>query len=279
MTVTFTLLGTGTPGCYPNTYQAASALVIDDFPIIIDCGGGTIQRLSVAHANGQPALRISNLKTLILTHLHPDHSAGLADFIISTWIMERKESLTIYGPKGTREMVELLIQAYKIGIAEHRDTESPTNWPLKYEVIEYTDGELFKTPKVQAIAFRVLHGRLETYGLKFIIGDKTIVHSADTCPHPAIVEHAKGCDLLVHEVYSARGASNPVRNSPMAYFKRMHTSTVELADIANQTQPKKLVLTHQMHLGAVSDEEMVQEITDLYSGDVIFGRDLDVFKI
>ena len=59
----------------------------------------------------------------------------------------------------------------------------------------------------------------------------------------------------------------------------MHTSTVELAAIANETRPKQLILTHQMHLGPVTDEEMVQEITDLYDGEVIFGRDLDVFQI
>ena len=55
----------------------------------------------------------------------------------------------------------------------------------------------------------------------------------------------------------------------------MHTSTVELAEI----RPKKLIPTHQMPLGSISDEELVQEITDLYDGEVIFGRDLDVFVV
>ena len=59
----------------------------------------------------------------------------------------------------------------------------------------------------------------------------------------------------------------------------MHTSTLELADIANQTRPGKLIMTHQMHLGPVSDDEFLQEITDLYDGEVIYGRDLDVFEI
>lgn len=58
----------------------------------------------------------------------------------------------------------------------------------------------------------------------------------------------------------------------------MHTSTVELAAIASEIRPKQLILTHQMHLGAITDQEMVQEITDLYDGEVIFGRDLDVFE-
>lgn len=279
MKITLTLLGTGTPGCYPNVYQTSAALVVDDVPFIIDCGGGTVQRLSLAHAAGQSALALNNLTTLIFTHLHPDHSAGLADFIVSTWIKGRQAPLMIYGPAGTKKMVDLLIEAYELGIAEHWETESPTSWPLLYEVIEYTDGDLLTIGSTTVTAFRVSHGGMETYGLKFAAADKTIVFSADTRPHPAVVEHSKGCDILVHEVYSEQGAQQSSSRFPLAYFRRMHTSTVELATIANETLPKKIILTHQMHLGPVSDDELLQEITDLYDGEVIFGRDLDVFEL
>jgi len=91
MKTTLTLLGTGSPGCFPNVYQTSMTLVVDETPIVIDCGGGTVQRLASACAAGQPTLAWGNLKTLILTHLHPDHSAGLADFIISTWIRGRQD--------------------------------------------------------------------------------------------------------------------------------------------------------------------------------------------
>lgn len=218
MSTILTLLGTGNPGCFPNVYQSLAALVVDETPFIIDCGGGTVQRLAAAHAAGQPALRLGKLNTLILTHLHPDHSAGLADFIISTWIVGRKEPLMIYGPAGTKKMTDLLVEAYELGIAEHLRTESPTSWPLRYEVVEYTDGELFATADVTVTAFRVEHGKMETYGLKFVTADKTIVFSADTRPHPAVLEHGKGCDILVHEVYSERGMQQPRPVNRAAYF-------------------------------------------------------------
>jgi len=277
MNTTLTLLGTGTPGCYANRYQTAASLVVGEMPIVIDCGGGTVQRLASACAAGQPALALNNLNTLILTHLHPDHSAGLADFIISTWIKGRQETLMIYGPAGTEKMVGLLVEAYELGIAEHWETVSPTGWPLRYEVVEYTAGELLATPEVTVTAFQVQHGRMETYGLKFVAADKTIIFSADTCPHPAVIEHGRGCDILVHEVYSERGIQLSQPFMPLDYFRRMHTSTVELAKIANKIRPKKLILTHQMHLSPVTDEELLAEITDLYDGEVIFGRDLELF--
>lgn len=279
MTVTLTLLGTGSPGCHPNLYQSAAALVVDEMPYVIDCGGGAVQRLAVARANGQPALALHKLNTLILTHLHPDHSAGLADFIISTWINGRRRPLKIYGPAGTAKMTALLVEAYELGIAEHLDSEAPTFWPLRYEVIEYTAGEIITTPTVIVTAFRVEHGGLETYGLKFATASKTVVFSADTRPHPAVIEHGKGCDMLVHEVYSERGLTeNPRPHMRLGYFRNMHTSTVELAKIANEIRPKKLILTHQMHLSPISDDELLQEITDRYDGEVIFGRDLGVYE-
>ena len=94
-----------------------------------------------------------------------------------------------------------------------------------------------------------------------------------------MIQHAKGCDILVHEVYSERGMQLPRSVNRPAYFRSMHTSTVELAAIAREIRPKQLILTHQMHLGAITDEEIVQEITDLYDGEIIFGRDLDVFEV
>ena len=270
------LLGTGSPRCSPQEYQTAAAIVVDQIPFVIDCGGGAVQRLAQAYAKGIEPLALGNLHHLILTHLHPDHTAGLPDFIISTWIRGRRDSLTIYGPKGTRKMVALLVEAYELGIAAHWDEPSPTHWPLRYEVIEYTDGELYSDEQVTITAFRVSHGVMETYGLKFVAQDKTIVWSSDTTPVPSVIEHAKGCDILVHEAYSEKGLRmTPVMQN--GYFERMHTSTIELAAIAAEIRPKILILQHQMKLAPLSDDEMLQEITDLYDGKVIFGRDLDVF--
>ena len=54
-----------------------------------------------------------------------------------------------------------------------------------------------------------------------------------------------------------------------------HTSTVELAEIAEQIQPKQLVLYHIMPSDAEND--ILNEISEHYSGKVILGDDLDVF--
>lgn len=272
------LLGTGSPACQPDAFQTASAVIVNDRAIVVDCGGGTVQRISQAVEKGVDSLYLGKLDTLILTHLHPDHTAGLADFIVSTWIRGRQAPLKIYGPAGTEEMVGHLIAAYKLGIAQHAGPDTPTKWPLLYEVHEYTDGDLIADENVRVTAFRVSHGNMETYGLTFVTEDKKIVFSADTIPHPAVIEHATGCDILVHEVYSERGLMANAERYPPVYFQTMHTSTLELAEIANKARPKLIVLQHEMALAPMTDEEFVAEISDHYDGAVVYGRDLDIFE-
>ena len=81
------LLGTGNPNLHPDRYQSSLAVIVDDVPYIVDCGGGTVQRLSQAqHEKGISALAAPRLSRLFLTHLHPDHTTGLPDFIIALWL-------------------------------------------------------------------------------------------------------------------------------------------------------------------------------------------------
>ncbi|MEM7336117.1 MAG: MBL fold metallo-hydrolase [Chloroflexota bacterium] len=276
MSTKVVLLGTGSPSCQPHSFQSSSAVVVGERPFIIDCGGGTVQRISQAIANGQSQLQFNNIGDLILTHLHPDHTSGLADFIITTWVLRRFKTLNIYGPKGTAKMVNLLVEAYELGIAEHQRAEFPNADTLRLQVIEYTSGPLIQDEHVTVTAFDVSHGGLESYGLKFETADKTVVFSGDTKPHPNIIQHAQNCDLLIHECYSEVGLHQS--HFSVSYFRRMHTSTQELAEIANQSKPKKLIITHKMHLSDISDASFVDEIKQKYDGVVLMGQDLEVFQ-
>ena len=86
-----------------------------------------------------------------------------------------------------------------------------------------------------------------------------------------------GCDVLVHEVYSAEAFK---RREPewQRYHAASHTSTVELAALAARARPKLLVLYHQLYWGA-TDEDLVRESREAgYDGPVVSAADLDVFR-
>lgn len=276
MTTQLLLLGTGSPNLEPDKFQSAWSVIVDDRSYLVDCGGGMLQRVSQAHHRYEfEALAMPNLTRLFLTHLHPDHTTGLADLIIATWVQERTEPLIIYGPKGTQSLVDHLLIAYQIGISEHRDGLAPIYQPLLVEVHEIEIGEVYSDAQVEVEAFRVQHGNLDAFGYKFITSDKTIVFSGDTSPTPRLIEQATNCDILVHEVYSeAYFKSRPLEWQ--RYHAAVHTSTVELAEIANKAQPKLLIVTHQLYWGA-TDESILAEIQEVYDGVVVAGHDLDLF--
>jgi len=274
----FILLATGTPSYIPNRAQQASAVIVDEQPYLIDCGDGAMIRVADALGQGVSALHFTKLTHLFITHLHPDHTAGLPGLIIGPWVMRRTETLHIYGPTGTQALVDGILAAYEGGIAEHRDGLAPINHELKVEVHEYGAGEIFQDERITVTAFPVDHGTLEVYGLKFVTSDKTIVHSADTCPVPSLIEHARDCDILVHEVYLHQSLLDHFGADWQRYHSSVHTSEIELAEIAKETRPKLLVLNHQMYWNDAGPEELMASLTSRYHGEVAYGRDLDIFE-
>ena len=93
---------------------------------------------------------------------------------------------------------------------------------------------------------------------------------------PAIIDACNGCDVLMHEVYSAeRFKTRPPEWQ--TYHAASHTSTIELAALAVKARPKLLVLYHQLFWGA-TDDDLIREIRAAgYTGAIVSGKDLDVY--
>jgi ribonuclease BN (tRNA processing enzyme) len=271
------LLGTGTPNADPDRSGPSVAIVVNDTPYIVDFGPGVVRRAAAAHKKGVSGLAVSKLKTAFATHLHSDHTAGLADLIFTPWVLERKEPLEIYGPSGIRAMAEHISKAYEADIDIRKNGLEPSN-KTGYRVIarEIKPGVIYKDRNVTVKAFPVKHGSWkEAYGYRFETPDRTIVISGDCTPSQSVVENCNGCDVLVHEVYSQAGfASRPPEWQ--RYHSNFHTSTRELAEIAAKARPGLLVLYHQLFWGS-TDEDLIKEIQRGYSGRVVSGRDLDVY--
>ncbi|MCB9100363.1 MAG: MBL fold metallo-hydrolase [Anaerolineales bacterium] len=274
----FVLLGTGTPRYTPGRAQQSSAVIVDDQAYLIDCGDGTMVRIAEAASRGLDALTFTRLTHLFLTHLHPDHTCGLPGLLIGPWVMRRRAALHIYGPPGTQTLVDGLLAAYHDGLEAHRNGLAPLNHPLAVEVHEVAAGQIYRDDRVTVTAFPVDHGHLDVYGLKFVTPDKVIVHSADTRPTPSLLEHAQGCDILIHEVYLRQSLLDTFGPEWQRYHATMHTSEIELADIANQTRPKLLILNHQLIWGDHTIEDLLAGLTSRYDGPVVYGRDLDTFS-
>lgn len=273
------LLGTGTPTCSPEAFQSSAAVIVGDQPYIIDCGGGTIQRITQAAVKHDlPQLTFPRLTRLFITHLHPDHTVGLADFLIAPWVKGRTDPIEIFGPAKTNSIIDGLLNIYEPGITEHRDGLAPVIGRIDPRVTHIQPGTVYEDSRVSVDAFPVSHGGLETYGLKFTTADGTIVFSSDTKPVPEMIEQAAGCDLLVHEVFN-QATLDRRSDEWKAYYAQSHTSTHQLADIARQARPKLLVTTHNLFFSPETPESTLREISATYDGPVRVGQDFDLFEI
>lgn len=272
------LLGTGTPNADPERSGPATAIVVNDTPYLVDFGPGLVRRAAAAYGNGVTGLAVNKLNLAFATHLHSDHTVGLSDLLFTPWVLDRKDPLQVYGPRGVRAMIKHIQRAYAADIQIRLHGGEPSN-KTGWQAIahEIKPGVVYKDQNVTVIAFRVKHGRWkEAFGYRFVTPDRTIVISGDCAPSEAIIEQCNGCDVLVHEVYSQAG----FQKRPPAwqqYHSRYHTSTVELATIAAKAKPGLLVLTHQLFWGT-SEADMLREIREAgYQGKVASGRDLAVY--
>lgn len=273
------VLGTGTPNADPDRWGPAVAVVVNGRSYLVDAGVGVVRRAAAAARQYDlAALEPDGLRRVFLTHLHSDHTLGLPDLMLSPWVLERSVPLDVFGPAGTAAMASHVEEAWREDIGNRLYGLEPLQ-TRNYRALvhEIGPGVVYEDSLVTVAAFRVPHGTWpDAFGYRFTTPDRVIVISGDTVPSEAVVEACDGCDVLVHEVYSAEAFR---KRSPdwQAYHAASHTSTVELAEMARRARPALLVLYHQLYWGA-TDEDLVREIRGAgYEGAVVSAADLDRF--
>jgi ribonuclease BN (tRNA processing enzyme) len=266
------LLGTGTPNPEPDHSGPSVAIVSGDRVYIVDAGPGLVRRAI------QAGLTTSQLTRAFITHLHSDHTAGYPDLIFTTAVVGRLEPLEVYGPPGLRAMTNHIMSAWKedMNVRLHGGEPAiPTAYIIHAH--EVKAGEIYRDSSMRVIAIPVQHGAWKyAFGYRFEAKDKTIVVSGDTTYSPTLIDGAKGCDILIHEVYSKAGWA---KRTPdwQKYHQGAHTSAPDVGRVAAQVRPKKLVLYHLIPMGETPDE-VVGEVRQQFDGEIIYGKYLDVIR-
>jgi ribonuclease BN (tRNA processing enzyme) len=204
-----------------------------------------------------------------------DHVVGYADLIFSPAQARglRTEALEVYGPRGTVEMTEYLLKAHRLNPADQR---------FKVNAHEIRPGVVYQDVRVTVKAFAVQHGDAEAFGFRFETPDRRIVISGDTTPTQSVIDNCDGCDVLIHEAYSL-ATFNAVAPDFQGQRKKLHTSTLELAEVAKKARPGLLIVYHRSNLGGLGRgvanpaDVFLEEIQKTYDGRVVIGRDLEIY--
>jgi ribonuclease BN (tRNA processing enzyme) len=272
------LLGTGTPNADPDRFGPSVAIVVGDASYLVDFGAGVVRRAAAAERSGISALGAPKLTRAFATHLHSDHTLGLADLMLSPWVLDRETPLNLYGPRGLKAMTRHLLAAYDEDIRLRSTGGEPRHKhdPRVVTVHEISPGIVYTDDRVTVTAFPVPHGAWpQAFGYRFQTADRSIVVSGDTGPDSHIEDQCRRCDVLVHEVYSEAGfAKRPPEWQ--SYHSRYHTSSRQLGAIASRARPGLLVLYHQL-IWSSTEAELLKEVQSAYEGKVVSAHDLDVY--
>lgn len=270
------ILGTGTPIIDAAHSGNSIGILVGGSLYIFDAGPGVERRMLEAVARGT---KIDTIPAVFITHLHSDHTLGLPALVYyhgRNATFRGGGPLTVYGPPGISAMLEHINAAWTEDRAIRTQVgEARPSWQVRGA--DVAPGIVYRDANIVVKAFEVPHTVWpHAYGYRVETPDRVIVISGDTRFSDAVARACAGCDVLLHEVYSAEGFS---RLSPQrqAYFSFSHTSTYELAEVATKAHPGLLVLYHQLYFGGATDDDLLREVRSRYKGRVVSARDLDVY--
>lgn len=267
-----TLLGTGCPQCDPERLGPASLVRHAGHAFLVDCGSGVTQRLVAAGSSG------GALDAVFLTHLHSDHVVDFFQLIISSWHQGRDRPQRVFGPPGTQRFVDDLLGLWQPELEQRIAHElRPSTAALTVEVTEIAAGEIFRLDDLVVTAVAVNHLPVRhAFGFVFAAAGRRLVFSGDTAFCPALVDAARGAEVLVHECF-IHGAMKPLAGVRTAEGLRnvaaYHTLSSEVGKIAAASGVGCLVLNHFVPT-RFDKSALVAEVRRDYAGPLVIGEDL-----
>ncbi|MGL4637611.1 MAG: MBL fold metallo-hydrolase [Beijerinckiaceae bacterium] len=250
MAITLHFLGTkGGPAIRPGGPSPTSHLLdVDGKLYVIDCG------LGVTRGFVETGHSLKSLEMIIITHHHSDHNLEFGNLVHTAWTSGLNNSVKAYGPAGLAAMWPLFCQLNAFDIATRIADEGRPPLADMVSVQDYADGPVFDDGIVRVEALRNIHPPVtDSFALRFTIRQgtqtRTIVFSGDTAYLPAMVDFAKGADMLVHEAMYLPGVDRLVARTGNAtrlkqHLMASHTLVEDVGSIAKAAGVQHLVLNH-----------------------------------
>jgi ribonuclease Z len=291
----------GTSGSTPTARRALAATLVrrGGDRLLFDCAEGTQRQLLRCDVG------LVELEEIFLTHYHADHYLGLPGMLKTFSLRGREIALTIYGPRGLRELLTTLRRIFgrlsypletvelEPGAVLERDGHRLEMFAVEhgvsavgYALVEAVRPGQFDVDTADRLGVpdgpaRGLLQRGESVTLpdgsvvtpEDVLGPprdgRKLVLTGDTAPAASVVEAAAGADVLVHEATFLASERERARET-------MHSTAGEAALVAREAGVKLLALTHvsTRYFG----HEVVGEARELFP-DTVVPRDFDVVQI
>lgn len=291
----WTTLGTaGGPVPTEDRAEPANLLEAGELDILVDAGDGAVNQLARIGRD------MGSVRHVFLSHLHWDHTGGLAAAVGLRWMNEFPGEVTVHGPKGTAEVVAGILASLeapaRIGFGIGSLPPAPAS---RIRAVELADGQSITIDGLAIRAVRNNHFDSgleatagESFSYRFEYAGRSITYTGDTGPDPRVTALAAGSDLLVSEVIAldplvaSIAARRPDMPAPQMAGMRQHLSTHHIdasavGQMAAEAGVGHVVLTHFAIPGALTANEayLREGVRSAYAGPVDLARDLASFDV
>lgn len=252
-------LGTGGSVATPKRDNTSVLLRAGAELVLIDCPGSVCAKLR------RLGVEPGRVRSVLLTHIHPDHIYGLPSLVHSL-MLERGE-IQVWGSAETVAFSRRLLDLF--GLREKKFQTRVRFRPLR-------PGRQVRLGRSLTLrAFPVPH-HSSSLAFHFYLeaGHKQVIVSGDTPPFKPLFEEARGIDCLIHDA-----------SAPDRYFKkypvlrRMHTSSLKLGGWAGRADVECLIPCHFLGEIEFSPAEIREEIRRKYHGQLFIPRDFQRIPI
>jgi ribonuclease Z len=278
MDLSVAFLGTG--GAVPSARRSTASVLVarGGERLMFDCGEGTQRQM-------QKSVGLVQVDEIYLTHFHADHILGLPGLLKTYDLTDRDRPLTIYGPRGLRNLFDGLGRVigrigYRLDLVELEpgDVMEVEGGEIRafeaahsvrahgYALVEVERPGRFDLEAARRLgvpegpAFAALQrgeavaGRQGQVTPDQVVGGarpgRTVVITGDTGPSEATVAAAQGADLLVHDASFAEEEAQRAIDTG-------HSTVGQAAAVGRDAGVKMLALVHissRYHVGSVLEE-------------------------
>jgi ribonuclease Z len=287
----------GTSASIPTIDRNVAGLAVqrEGETILFDCGEGN-QRQMMRYGVG------FTFREIFFTHYHADHLLGVTGLLRTMGLQDRSAPVVLYGPKGAQRVLGAAIalgierNKFPVEILEVKpgdrlarddydilvfETEHRAD-TVGFALVEHTRLGRFNPTRARELGipegplWGELHrGRVitlpdgRTVGPAELVGaprrGRAVVYTGDTRPHLAVIEAARGADLLVHEATFGGDEQDRARETG-------HSTAAEAARVAAEAGARRLVLTHISSRYNRDTSELLAEAKAVFP-DTIIARD------
>ena len=286
----------GTGGSVPSPRRGLPAILIrrGGDRLLFDCGEGTQRQLV-------RSVGLTDVDDVFITHLHADHWLGLPGMLKSFALREREQPLTVYGPRGLRELMGAMRvvygrMPYELSFVELQPSETVehdgyaiTAIPVSHRGAACFGYALVEAPRPGHLDARKAQelgvqpgpdfGRLQRgetvngVAPEQVMGEtregRKVVLSGDTEPCEALAIAAHQADVLVHEATFAEDEAERARQTA-------HSTARQAAQLASDAEVRLLALTHMS--SRYADRELREQARAVFAATEA-PRDFDTIEV